>query len=139
MGKEYPINVRLLGVRMSSLEQKLPENKNQKQLNDFWKVKKDKVMKNEDDVNNVESVKNERKRKRNWNQMNGEEDNEINETKRRKLDSSTYTNEAIDVDMKDKNANKVSVVDKKIQLKKKLNDKVTISKLFEKQKEKIEK
>merc|ERR1712129_527845 len=47
MGKEYPINVRLLGVRMSSLEQKLPENKNQKQLNDFWKVKKDKTMKNE--------------------------------------------------------------------------------------------
>merc|ERR1712129_503660 len=110
MGKEYPINVRLLGVRMSSLEQKLPENKNQKQLNDFWKVKKDKTMKNEDDVNNVESIKNERKRKRNWNQMNGEEDNEINDTKRRKLDSNTYINETSDVHMKDKNVNKEAVV-----------------------------
>merc|ERR1712129_10595 len=134
MGKEYPINVRLLGVRMSSLEQKLPENKNQKQLNDFWKVKKDKTMKNEDDVNNVESIKNERKRKRNWNQMNGEEENEINDTKRRKLDSNTYINETTDVDMKDKSVDKKVVVAQ--QSKKKSNDKVTISKLFEKQKEK---
>merc|ERR1712129_199027 len=88
--KEYPINVRLLGVRMSSLEQKLPENKNQKQLNDFWKVKKDKTMKNESVNKDVASIKNERKRKRkrNWNQMNGKEDIETPEmnTKRRKLD-----------------------------------------------------
>merc|ERR1712228_255911 len=146
---EYPINVRLLGVRLSSLEQKKPQSKSQKQLNDFWKVKKE----NDDKDKNVEdeikelvikkedkNKNNKRKRKRNWNEKMKEseiDNDEILEDsikKRRKLGKQKdNTSNLYDVDMKDRNEDiDVDLDDRNVQRK----DKMTLSQMFEKQKKK---
>lgn len=102
--KEYPIKVRLLGVKLSGLEQKEPGNKKQRQLDSFWKKHKAPSMDIDGDDSNV-SNKNDspdgvrenvngnltRKRKRKWKDMmdseglSGETENTTPVTKRRKI------------------------------------------------------
>eukprot|EP01083_Nonionella_stella_P126069 381396_1 len=106
--KEYPIKIRLLGVRLSGLEQKMPQSKLQKQITNFWTVKKEG---NEQE----RKVCNVRKRKRNWKEMmdesgEGKEDRNTN-NKRRKV--------TVDVGMESEG--------------KKNNNKWTISQMFEAQ------
>ena len=109
--KEMPIKIRLLGVRLSGLEQKQPQSKLQRQLNDFWTVKKDKNDDNHNrhnsvdimDIDNKEEVKEvnsnkdgnskKRKRKRKYQDiMVGDENNDNLDNKRRRISDEQQRN-----------------------------------------------
>eukprot|EP01084_Bolivina_argentea_P311186 538623_1 len=129
--KEYPIKLRLLGVRLSSLEQKLPQSKLQKQLNDFWKIEKKNANDSNDNVEGelkeliIDENNNKNKKKRKWNDMMDKDNiDNGNVNKRRKINGNV--NEDIDMINSNNNLNR-NIYSKNLK-----KDKMTISKMFEK-------